>query len=145
MSALNAIVRRTAPMAGAALLAACSWWGGAVVGAAAAPARWVSPTASCIQQAADFASQQTGRKVALTDMAFTRSDRLLLEPTLHRGADGRPLDGRSLGRPEAFRLVLDGGRCVMLPEDAPAGRRVPMAVLTACECVASGAGAAGTR
>lgn len=141
MSAPSAMLRRAAPAAGVTLLAACSWWGGPAVGAAAVPARWVSPTASCIQQAADFASQQTGRKVSLTDAAFTRSDRLLLEPALHRGADGRPLDGRSLGRPEAFRLVLDGGRCVMLSEDVPPGKRPPLAVLTACECVA----AAGAR
>jgi hypothetical protein len=110
----------------AAALAACQ-----TMPAAETPARLTAPGAACIAQMAEFAGAQTGRPVTLTDRAFADSDVLLLERPLLRGPDGRPLDGRSLDRPQAFHLLKNGERCVMR-HDASGARKV----LDACTCAA---------
>jgi hypothetical protein len=107
--------------------------GCASAGPASMPA---APTPACIEQMAAFASRQSGRPVTLTEQAFRGSDMLLLEQRVIRGADGRPLDGRMMGRPEAFRLLRDElGRCVMRHERTGATE-----VLTACACQQAQAG-----
>jgi hypothetical protein len=92
-----------------------------------------APSANCIQQMQTFASAQTGRSVTLTEKAFTDSNTLLLERPIIRGPDGRPLDGRSMDRPEVFMLVQQGGKggqCAMVHERSGARQ-----VLSGCTCV----------
>jgi hypothetical protein len=95
------------------------------------PARFATaPSSACIEQMQAFAGQQTGRGVTLTDKAFADSDVLLLERPILRGPDGRPLDGRSMERPEVFKLVQQAGQCVMVHERTGARQ-----VLQGCNCV----------
>lgn len=93
------------------------------------PARWIAPVdAACIAQAEAFASQATGRQVTLGPAAFAQGSRLVLERTVARDAQGRPLDGRQRPEaPEVFDLLLRDGACVMRHEAS--GRE---AVLAAC-------------
>jgi hypothetical protein len=91
-----------------------------------------APTAACLTQLTEFASTATRRPVSLTAEAFARSDTLLLERPLIRGADGRPLDGRSPERPEAFKLVRNAGVCSVIHQNS--GSRVQ---LPACSCQAN--------
>jgi hypothetical protein len=88
-----------------------------------------APGAACLAEIAAFATQQTGRQVTLVPGAFSASDKLLLEPVLRRGPDGRPLDGRSRELPETFALVIDGGRCDVIHE-----RTATRHTLAACAC-----------
>jgi hypothetical protein len=59
--------------------------------------------------------------VTLADDALTTSDALVVERTARRDAQGRRIDGRTTERPEHFRLVQDGTRCVLVHEGT--GRR----------------------
>ena len=59
--------------------------------------------------------------VTLADEALTTSDTLIVERAAHRDAQGRRIDGRASERPEHFRLVQDGTRCVLVHEGT--GRR----------------------
>jgi hypothetical protein len=95
------------------------------------PARFAAaPSSACIEQIRVFTTQQTGRGVTLTDKAFADSDVLLLERPILRGPDGRPLDGRSMERPEVFKLVQQAGQCVLVHERTGARQ-----VLQGCNCV----------
>jgi len=47
-----------------------------------------------------------GRAVLIADDALTKSSMLVIEP--------KHLTGRDLGRPEHFRLVLNGSKCVLV-------------------------------
>jgi hypothetical protein len=87
------------------------------------------PSSACLTQLTRFASESSKRPVTLNEQAFAQSDRLLLERPLIRGADGRPLDGRSMERPEVFRLVRSASVCGVIHENT--GRR---AELAACDC-----------
>lgn len=62
-----------------------------------------------------------GTPVTLADDALTTSDTLVVERTAHRDAQGRRIDGRTTERPEHFRLVQEGTRCVLVHEAT--GRR----------------------
>jgi hypothetical protein len=96
------------------------------------PARLSSPPSqACIAQLSTFASQTAKRPVTLTDQAFAQSDQLLLERPNLRGPDGKLLDGRSLERPESFRLARKAGVCTVT--HANSGQR---ADLSACTCTA---------
>jgi len=59
--------------------------------------------------------------VTLADDALTADSTLIVERTRRRDAQGLPLDGRETGRPERFRLVQSGARCVLVHERS--GRR----------------------
>ena len=91
-----------------------------------------APSAACLAEMTEFASRQTGRQVTLTTGAFGNNHTLLLEPPLLRGPDGRPLDGRNRGLPEAFVLLTHEGRCDMIHE-----RTAARHVLRACACRAA--------
>ncbi len=95
------------------------------------PAILYEPATDCIAQMEQFASEQTKRKVTLTPLAFSQSDALLLEQALHRGPDGRPLDGRMLTRPEVFKLLRGDSQCVMLSTVSNERK-----TLDACSCKA---------
>ena len=57
-----------------------------------------------------------GAPITLADDALTRDSALIIERPQPRTADGVPLSGRERGRPEHFRLVKNGSRCVLVHE-----------------------------
>jgi len=57
-----------------------------------------------------------GAPVTLADDALTRDTTPIIDHAQPRTADGVPLSGRERGRPERFRLVKDGSRCVLVHE-----------------------------
>ena len=70
----------------------------------------------------------SGTPVTLADDALTREDTLVVERARHRSLDGTPSTGRDTGRPERFRLVQSGGRCVLVHEGS--GRRSTLEATT---------------
>lgn len=54
--------------------------------------------------------------LTIADDALTRDSALIIERARPRGSDGTQLDGRERGRPEHFRLVRNGSRCVLVHE-----------------------------
>lgn len=71
-----------------------------------------------------------GAPVALADDALTRTSTLVVERAWPRGPTGQRLGGREYGRPERFRLVRSGARCVLVHE--PDGQRLALEA-TSCE------------
>lgn len=69
-----------------------------------------------------------GVSVTLADDALTAESTLIIQRAPHRDARGLPLDGREPGRPERFRLVKAGSRCVLVHERT--GRRWTLASAT---------------
>jgi CubicO group peptidase (beta-lactamase class C family) len=57
-----------------------------------------------------------GRPLTIADDALTRDGALIIERARARGADGQLLNGRDTGKPEHFRLVRNGSRCVLVHE-----------------------------
>lgn len=66
-----------------------------------------------------------GAPLTIADEALTRDSTLIVERARARGADGAPLAGRETGRPEHFRLVKNGSRCVLVHEAS--GKRFTLA------------------
>lgn len=99
--------------------------------AASVPAKLLNPGPACLADLQAFAERATGMSVVLTGASFAQSDELRLERPVIRGADGRPLDGRSLGRPEVFKLVRRGQSCVAMHANSSLEDPLP-----ACNCVA---------
>jgi hypothetical protein len=62
-----------------------------------------------------------GAPVTLADDALTTSNTLVIERANPRDAQGLPLDGRSLYRPERFELFARKSRCVLV--QSRTGRR----------------------
>jgi hypothetical protein len=62
-----------------------------------------------------------GAPVTLGDDALTTSNTLVIEHANPRDASGRPLNGRSLYRPERFELFARKSRCVLV--QSRTGRR----------------------
>ena len=100
-------------MAGALTLAACV----TTSGRRDLPAVLTNPTA---QTRADLARAVSGAlhgaPITLADDALTRDSTLIIERAQARAPDGVPLSGRETGRPERFRLVKSGSRCVLVHE-----------------------------
>ena len=95
------------------------------------PALLVAPTPAVRAELAQaLASEFGGATIPLADDALTTVPSLELEHARPRDADGRLIQGRELGRPEVFRLLLSGGRCVLLRERN--GHRLP---LNLAQCV----------
>lgn len=81
------------------------------------PAVLVSPTAESRAELARVVSRALGgAPVTLAADALTVDGTLAVERAERRDASGRPLNGRDTGRPEHFRLVRDGARCVLVRE-----------------------------
>lgn len=57
-----------------------------------------------------------GASVTLAPDALTTDSVLSVEHGAPRGLDAPPATGRQLGRPETFRLLLDGPQCVLVHE-----------------------------
>jgi hypothetical protein len=69
-----------------------------------------------------------GAPLTLADDALTHESTLIVERGRARGPEGTPLQGRDPGRPERFRLVKDGSRCVLVHEGS--GHRFTLSNLT---------------
>ena len=88
----------------------------------AAPAVIVNPSgASRMELARVVRKALHGAPVTLADDALTTSNTLLIERATPRDASGRPLNGRSLDRPERFDLFARKSRCVLV--QSRTGRR----------------------
>jgi hypothetical protein len=121
-------VARPAVVALALALAACA----ARSAPRDVPALLVSPTAASRSELTRVVSRALGgAPVTLADDALTSDGTLIVERTPRRDAQGRLLVGRETGRPEHFRLVRSGSRCVLVLERT--GKRYP---LTAATCAA---------
>jgi hypothetical protein len=57
-----------------------------------------------------------GASATLADDALTHDSVLVIEHAQPRDSQGRFLNGREIGRPELFRLVKRGARCVLIHE-----------------------------
>ena len=68
--------------------------------------------------------------VTLAQDALTQDDLLIVERVRPRDAEGRPLSGRDLDRPEHFRLVKMGASCILVHE-----RTSSRQVLAATQCI----------
>jgi hypothetical protein len=81
-----------------------------------------NPTAQTHAELVRVVSQaMNGAPVTIANTALTADDVLIVERTIRRDARGRELNGRETGRPEHFRLVKSGSRCVLVHERT--GRR----------------------
>lgn len=86
------------------------------------PAVLTNPTARSHAELMRVVSRaMDGAPVTLADSALTTDDALIVDRTERRDTRGIPLNGRELGRPEHFRLVKSGPRCVLVQERT--GRR----------------------
>ena len=115
-------------LAAAALLglAACA----TATGRPDLPALLTNPTAESRAELVRAVSGALhGAPITLADDALTRDSTLIVERTRPRTADGVPLSGRETGRPEHFRLVKNGSRCMLVHERT--GKRW---TLTAATC-----------
>lgn len=52
--------------------------------------------------------------ITIADDALTKSSVLIIERVPARDANGRPLSGRDLDRPQHFDLLKDGERCILV-------------------------------
>jgi hypothetical protein len=105
------VARSLASVAVALSAAAC----GTLASDQEVPAVVVAPTAQSrddLRQA--LASALNGALVVLADDALMHESLLIIERTQARDASGVPLSGRELGRPEQFRLVKSGTRCILI-------------------------------
>jgi len=86
------------------------------------PALITKPTAESRAEVARAVSKAlNGIAVPLADDALLRENTLVVERARPRAIDGAPVPGRESRRPEHFRLVKNGKRCVLLHEES--GRR----------------------
>jgi len=93
------------------------------------PALVADPTAeSRLEIRRTVSRALNGAPVTLADDALTRDDTLVIERARHQSLDGTPSTGRETGRPERFRLVESGGRCLLVHEAS--GRRYPLTATT---------------
>lgn len=80
-----------------------------------APALLVQPSAQTRKELAlAVAAEFGGVQIPLADDALTHSSELTLERSALRDPGGLRVNGRELGRPELFHLVLVDGRCVLI-------------------------------
>lgn len=66
-----------------------------------------------------------GAPVRLADDALTRDSLLIIGRTPAHGFNGVPLNGRELGRPQHFRLIKRGSRCLLLHLESGRARPLP--------------------
>jgi hypothetical protein len=112
-------------MAGMLSLPACA----ARSGRPDLPAVLTNPTAeSRAELARKLSAALHGAPITIADDALTRDSTLIIERTAPRTADGVPLSGRETGRPEHFRLLKKGSRCVLVHERT--GQRLTLKAAT---------------
>ena len=107
------LARTLAPIAIALGTCAC----GTLPAGTDLPAVIVSPTAQSREELQQtVAGALNDAPVTLADDVLTRDSVLLIERNQARDAQGVPLSGRELGRPEKFQLVKNGRDCVLIHE-----------------------------
>src|SRR5262245_10150317 len=85
------------------------------------PAHIVAPSAdSRAELLAVVASVLKADNIKLADDALTTSSALVIERPHPRDAAGRQLSGRDFGKPDHFRLVKAGTRCVLIHQESGA-------------------------
>jgi hypothetical protein len=90
---------------------------GTLKGQSLAPARLVNPSPQTRAELARIVSQALhGIAVRLADDVLVHDSDLIVERIPPRDASGIPADGRVLGRPEHFQLLLRGSSCVVIHE-----------------------------
>ena len=87
-----------------------------VRGQSPAPALLVSPSAQARVELGRVINAALHVPVRLADDALVHDSVLIVDRTIRRDAAGIPLDGRGLGKPERFRLVMQGSNCVLIQE-----------------------------
>jgi hypothetical protein len=93
------------------------------------PAVLTSPTAQSHAELVRVVSAaMNGRPVTIADNALTADDLLIVERAQHQDAKDMNLSGRETWRPEHFRLVRSGSRCVLVHQET--GRRWPLESVT---------------
>jgi hypothetical protein len=101
------------------------------------PAVLTSPTPeSRAELARIVGSALHGAPVTLADDALTRDGTLIVDRAVARTGDGVRLNGRETGRPEHFRLVRRGSRCVLVHERT--GRRWTLEAATCAPLAPAG-------
>jgi hypothetical protein len=86
------------------------------------PAVLTGPTAQSRAELVRVVSAAlNGAPVTIADDALTAGDVLIVERARHHNVKDMNLGGRETGRPEHFRLVKSGSRCVLVHQDT--GRR----------------------
>jgi hypothetical protein len=66
-----------------------------------------------------------GAPVRLAEDALTRESLLIIGRAVAHGLNGVPLNGRELGRPQHFRLIKRGSRCLLLHLESGRARLLP--------------------
>lgn len=90
---------------------------GTLKGQSLAPARLVNPSPQTRAELGRIVSQALhGIPVRLADDALVHDSDLIVERIPPRDAAGIPVDGRALGKPDHFQLVLRGSSCVVIHE-----------------------------
>ncbi|GAC1451466.1 MAG: hypothetical protein PVSMB6_00960 [Steroidobacteraceae bacterium] len=85
-------------------------------GQSSVPALLASPSAQTRAELARVITEALHVPVRLAADALVHDSVLIVERIMPRDATGAPLDGRMPGRPEHFRLVMQGSRCVVVQE-----------------------------
>lgn len=103
-------------------LAACRAW----PGQPPVPAL-ITPATAASRQDLELAVARAlgGAPVRLADDALTRDSLLIIGRTPAHGLNGVPLNGRELGRPQHFRLIKRGSRCLLLHLESGRARLLP--------------------
>lgn len=115
-----------------AALSACRAW----PATPAVPAVITHPTTASHADLERAVSQALGgAPVRLAADALTRDDLLIVGRAQARDIRGLPLNGRELGRPQHFRLLLRGSRCVLLHIESGKSR---VLAHTTCRVLPSG-------
>lgn len=97
----------------AALASACA----NSIAQAERPAVIVNPTAaSRAELLSTLQKALNNRPLTLADDALTQDSVLIIEPVRLRDAEGRLLNGRELGMPERFQLVMQESKCILIHE-----------------------------
>ena len=109
---MRATMLRATVLAVLAALPACNAW----PRTAAVPAIITHPTAASRADLKLAVSRALGGggPVRLAGDALTRGASLIVGRAQARDARGLPLNGRELGRPQHFRLLLRGSQCELL-------------------------------
>ncbi|HEY8054053.1 MAG TPA: hypothetical protein VIE42_14785 [Steroidobacteraceae bacterium] len=89
---------------------------GTTRGQTSVPALLVSPSVEARGELGRVVSEALHVPVRLADDALVHDSVLVVDRSMPRDAAGIPLDGRVLGKPEHFRLVMQGSRCVVIQE-----------------------------
>lgn len=98
------------------------------------PAVLTSPTPESRAELARIVrSAFHGAPVTLADDALTRDGTLIIDRAVARTKERVPLSGRETGRPEHFRLVKRGSRCLLVHERT--ARRWTLAAATCAPLV----------